>query len=156
MAVYKGKARRIKDALVTLMQAVQLNDEPAFTQVLDSAKGEFDSYPSVRVLPADQDTDKSAVGQNERTVAYYVRVHLPLESTQITEAQTIDYIYDLTELILDCLDEGDFAGSIAQIDPLIGTHILNATRGAWGFAQSPAGVLLTCDVNVSARYTKNL
>src|SRR5688500_15917120 len=133
MPAYNGKSKRIKNALKTLLGGIQYDigsgNEPAFVSVLDNTTGEFDGYPSLRVLPGDLDTEKASVAENERTTAYVIYVHLPLESKPATEAATYDKMYDLTDLILDCLDEGDYDNSLSAIDSTIGVQFLDAQRG---------------------------
>src|SRR5947209_1024044 len=107
MASYKGKSRQIKDALITVLSGIQLDagsgPEPAFLSVLDTATGEFDGYPSIRVLPGQVDTTKSSVSQNDRAVAFIARVHLPLEAGAVDddpatrEHEAINKMYDLTD-----------------------------------------------------------
>ena len=55
-----SKSRAIRDGLVTLISELELDSEPAFISVKGNPKGEFDGYPSVRVLPGDQSTEKAA------------------------------------------------------------------------------------------------
>lgn len=160
MASYSGKSKRIKNALKIMLTAVQYDagsgGEAAFTSVLDNTRGEFDGYPAARILPADLTTTKASVGQNDRSVNFIVVVTLPLEDSPETEAATFDKMYDLTDLIIDTLDQGDFIGAVNTADPTIGTYILNATRGDWMVVDTKAGLQLTCDVNVEVKYSKEL
>lgn len=84
-----------------------------------------------------------------------IYVHLPLESTAATESATYDKMYDLTDLILDCLDEGDFDNSLSAIDSTIGVHFLDAQRGDWIVNTSKGGAILICLIDVNVRYSKN-
>jgi hypothetical protein len=159
MPAYNSQAKRIKNALKTLLSGIQYDagsgNEPAFVSVLDNTTGEFDGYPSLRVLPGDLDTEKASVAENERTAAYVIYVHLPLEATPATEGATYDKMYDLTDLILDCLDEGDFDNSLTAIDSTIGVHFLDAQRGDWLVNDSKGGAILICRIDVQVRYSKN-
>jgi hypothetical protein len=147
-----SKSKAIKDALVTLLSGLSLNGEPAFTAVKGNPRGEFDGFPSVRVLPGDQSTDKGAVGQNDRTVNYIVSTHVPTTAT----GTEFDYMYDLTDLIIDSLDQADFDNTLNLTDSGIDTYILNCSRGDWFDTDSQAGPLLSCEVNVEVKYSKNL
>jgi hypothetical protein len=84
MPAYNGQSKKIKNALKTMLSAITYDtgsgSEQAFVSVLDNTSGEFDGYPSVRILPADLTTEKGAVAENDRTVAFVIRVHLPLEN----------------------------------------------------------------------------
>jgi|SRR5215203_1706413 len=159
MPAYNGQSKRIKNALKTLVQGIQYDagtgNEPAFVSVLDNTTGEFDGYPSLRVLPGDLDTEKASVAENERTAAYVLYVHLPLEESPATEAATYDKMYDLTDLIIDCLDEGDVDNSLSAIGPTLGVHFLDAQRGDWIVNTSKGGAILICRIDVNVRYSKN-
>lgn len=155
MADYKGKSRQIKDALKTYVESIQLNDESAFYLVTDSTDDEFDGSPVCQILPGDYTTTKAAFSQNDRAVAFIFRTHLRLESTGVSSA-VYDYMYDLTDLLLDAFDFADANNTLEVIDPAIGTYILNATRGDWIVSGSEEGGLLMCDINVEAKYSKDL
>lgn len=160
MATYEGKSKHIKNALITVISAITYDKgsgaEPAFVEVVGNTLGEFNGYPSVRVLPGDVTTDKAAVSINERTISFVIYTHLPLEGTAIGEAATYDQMYDLTDLIIDTLDRGDFIGALNTADATIGTFILNATRGDWTVDDSKGGVILTVAINVDVKYSKDL
>src|SRR3712207_5800168 len=105
MAAYNGVTKRIKNAVVTVLSGITLDtgtgSEPAFAQVLDNTVGEFDGYPSVRVLPGDLDNQNGAWSVQDRGTAFIVRVHEQLEDTPEAESATYDRMYDLTDLIID-------------------------------------------------------
>ena len=146
-----AQSKSIKNALVTLLSGLQLAGETAFTEVKGYSAGEFDGYPSARVLPGDQTTEKAAIGQNDRTVSLIVRTHVMATD----DGTDIDYLYDLTDLIIDSLDAADFDNELNIIDPTIQTHMLDATRGDWSMDDFGAGPVLLCDVNVDVKYSKN-
>jgi hypothetical protein len=146
-----SKSKAIKNALVEILSNCELNGEPAFTDVKGHPRGEFDGYPSVRVLPGDQSNRKASQGQNDRTPAYVVRTHVPIQD----DGSEIDYIYDLTDLILDTLDTADFENQLNELDPTIGTFILTADRGDWLPVETPTGVVQACDINVEVSYSKD-
>lgn len=158
MAAYSGQSKKIKNALMTVLSGITYDagsgSEPAFVQVLDSQTGEFEGYPSLRVLPGDVTTEKAATNQNMRTVSFIVRVHCNLEETPESESATVNQMYDLTDLIIDSLDAGDGSGALHQADSSLDTLILNATRGDWSYAPAAVGAILLCDVNVSITYSQ--
>lgn len=141
-------SKDIKNALVSLLSDVELGGEPAFTAVKGNDAGEFDGYPSVRVLPGDQTTEKASTQQNDRTVSFIIRTHVPEDG----DGSEVDLMYDLTDLIIDTLDSADASNVLAA---QIGTYILNATRGDWFVTDSNAGSILMCDINVDVSYSKN-
>lgn len=147
-----SKTKSIKDAMVSILSAIELDDEPAFVAVKDHPRGEFDEWPSVRVLPADQPNEKGSMGQNDRTPTFMVRTYVPATN----EGTEFDQMYVLTDLILDALDEADFNNSLNEIDQTIGSYMLNATRASWFDSDSQAGPILICDINVEVTYSKDL
>ncbi len=160
MAAYNGMSKRVKNALKALLAGIDYDtgsgNEDAFTSILGSTEGQFDGYPAVRVLPGDVTTEKADTGVNDRGLNYILRVHLPLEDTAEASEATYDHMYDLTDLMIDTLDRGDYTGALEDIEPDFGTWILNATRGDWYVTESEAGAVLMCDVNVEVKYSKDL
>lgn len=142
-----------KDALETLMADVQYRSEDAFVSVIGTTEGEFDGYPILRILPGDQSSDKSSVSQNDRTISYIFQVTLPLEPNKESEANTYDYMYDLTDLILNTLDSADLSQALSGLG--MPTWILNARRGDWYPLETSTGMLLACDTNVEVRYSRD-
>lgn len=159
MAEYNGKSKRIKNALMEMLSGIKYDAGPgpedAFVIVTDSTKEEFDGYPVLQVLPDAPSNEKAAMGQNDRGLNLVLRTHLPLEETE-EGSPTIDKMYDLTDLILDTLDEGDFDNALNESDPTLGTWILDANRGIWEPIQTAAGVVMLCDINVEVKYSKDL
>jgi hypothetical protein len=147
-----AKSKTIKNAVVTLLDSLQLDGEPAFLDVKGYPADQFDGFPFVFVEPGDQSSEKAAYGQNDRTVALVVHTHVPSK----TDGSDYDYLYDLTDLILDALDAADFNDSLNELDATITSYILNATRGDWYLANAPAGAALAVDINVEVKYSKNL
>ena len=160
MPGYNGRSKRIKNALMSILSDIEYDagsgSEPAFTQVVDNTSTEFESYSSLRVLPGDLDTNKASVAENDRTVSYVVYVHLPLEAKPVSESATYDKMYDLTDLIIDRLDVGDYDNALNTSDPTVGTHFLDAERGDWIVNTSKGGAILICQVNVNVRYSIDL
>lgn len=144
-------SRAIKDGLIAILQAIQYQGEPAFTEVRGHPRGEFDSYPSVSVLPGDQATEKVAYGQNDRTPSYIIRTQLKATN----DGTEFDYMYELTDLIIDALDSADFDGVLSAAPDVPPVNILNASRADWFEGDSQAGPLLICDVDVSVEYSKD-
>jgi hypothetical protein len=160
MAQYNGISKRTKNALVTIVSDVKYDagsgEEQAFQSVIGTTEGEFDAYPILRILPGELLTDKSSTAENERTLVFILRTVLPLEDTPEASAATYDKLYDLTDIMLDTLDEGDGRpgrqGILTETDATLPTYSLNATRGDWLVAPTAAGVMLVCDVNLEVRY----
>lgn len=149
----KSKIRSIKDALITLLSTVEVNGEPAFVEVKGHPRGEFDGYPGVRVLPRRPvENEKGAMSEQDRTNSFIVRVHMP--STD--EGGEFDKMYDLTELIIDTLDQADNDDTLNEIDDTIGTYLLNTTSGDWFEQNTQGGLVIMADINVEVAYSKEL
>ena len=153
-------SKRIRNALITIITAITYDTgggaEAAFVEVVGHARTEFNGYPSARVLPGDLSTEKASVSTNERAAAFIIYTHVPVTGTAAGELAAYDKLYDLTDLIIDALDKGDFSGALVAADPTIGTYIMNATRGDWFLEDSKGGPLLTVAINVDVRYSKDL
>lgn len=145
-----SKSKDIKDAIKVLLTGLELDGEPAFQVVKGTPYGLLDGFPAVRVIPADQGTEKGATGQNNRTVAMTVRILIPFESRN--DDDDFDKMYELTDLVLDALDSEDYDGSFVDT---LSAEELNASRGDWGETDGPSGPLLTCDIAVAVSYSKD-
>lgn len=142
-----SSSKDIKNALISYIQEQQKDGEPAFVTVTDSMTKTFTGYPSVAVLPASQSSSKAAYGQNDRTVAFIVRTYLPVEQ----DGSEVDYMYDLTDLLINALDEADFTNALD-----VQTYLLNASRGDWYDTDTEAGPVIMADINVEVTYSKDL
>lgn len=151
-----GKSRSIKDALVQVLSEIQNGDEPAFVEVTDSTSKDFEGHPSVRVLPNYIENNKGSMSQNDRDVWFQVVVHLKLEDVTKVQSETIDQMYDLTDLIMDTLDEADFNNTLAEKDRTIGTYMMDADRADWDVVESKGGALLMLVIGVQVSYSKDL
>ncbi len=156
MQPYKSKSRRIRDALVSRIAGIQLNGESAFETATADPSVAFDKEPYALVFPAPSTDEKSQIGQQDRTVAFAVIILLKMEGTTRTQLETYDYMYDLTELVLDQLDEDDFQDALNQEEDSLGTWILNATRSSFTPAEAKGGAALLCTIDVEVSYSKNL
>ncbi|MDI9934686.1 hypothetical protein QM806_04355 [Rhodococcus sp. IEGM 1351] len=149
-----GKTRIIKDALVTVLSGIQYEGEPAFVEVKDNTDGEFDGYPSVRLLPGSIDNTKGSMAQMDRAIEYQAVIHLQLEDANNIRSEIINQIYDLTDLVIDALDEADFDDALRE--QVGGSYLLRADRVDWDVVDSSAGALIMLVVTITAEYSKNL
>jgi succinate dehydrogenase flavin-adding protein (antitoxin of CptAB toxin-antitoxin module) len=156
MSAFKAYARHIRDAVITLLESVTYDTgngaEQAFSQVSSDPNAEFSGEPNCLVYPGKLETKKAARGMQDRTVNLCVFIELKLEKTGRTQAQTYDYMYDLTELVLNALDEGDYDGALNTEDSSIANWIMNATVGRMAPAKSKAGVVLLCRIDLAVSY----
>lgn len=144
-----SKTRDIRDALVGLIQPLQLDGESAFVEVKGHPNGQFDGFPSVRVLPLDIDREKGAFRQVDPTVAFTVRTHVPEKD----DGSDFNYMYELTDLLMDALDEADATDALHET---LDSYNMSAARGSWGYEDTQEGVVLFAEINVAVTYSKDL
>jgi hypothetical protein len=164
MTAYKGNSRKIKDGLIQILQGITYGDpdpltgvlQPAFVQVMDNTKDEFEGYPSVRVLP---NVLTSATADNidvDHTVSFAVIMHFPLSSPTNVESATYNQMYDLTDLIIDTTEHADYIGKLSTIDPTFTNWIMSVKQATWRVASGKTGAMLLCNVNVEVSYSKSV
>lgn len=165
MSAFKSQARHIRDAVIQVLQGIQYDagsgPEPAFdpdaNPVTSNPADELKGEPFCLVYPGKLETKKAARGIQDRTVNLCVFLELSLESsTGRTQAQTYDYMYDLTELVLNALDEGDYTDALHSDDSTIVNWIMNASVGTMRPAKSKVGVVLLCQIDVAIKYSFDL
>jgi NADPH:quinone reductase-like Zn-dependent oxidoreductase len=106
------------------------------------------------------ENENVAMSQQDRTVALALLGHIELESKDDNpevdvESKAISQMLDLTDLIIDAIDEEDFTNAL-DIETDTGTYVMTAQLGEWNWADSSAGVLLLFLVHVKVAYSKNL
>lgn len=160
MPAYKAKSRKIRDALVTILQGLTYDAgggaEPAFALVTGDPSLEFQQEPFALVFPAPILSTKAATGQNDREVQFSLLVLLNMEGGGRTQNSTYNYMYDLTELIMDALDKGDFHDVLNTADPTLGTWLMDSSRGTFLPAETKSGAALLCTIDVSVTYSLDL
>jgi hypothetical protein len=162
LPAFKSVSRHIRDAVITLLEGVRYDAgsgaEAAFDLVTNDPSAEFSGEPFCLVYPGKLETKKAAIGLQDRTVNLAVFIELSLESDTSgrTQGQTYDYMYDLTELALNALDEGDFTGVLNTEDNTILNWIMNATVGTMRPAKTNAGAVLLCQIDVAISYQYDL
>lgn len=142
-----SKALDIRDQLKTIIENVQLEGEPAFAGVIGHPRGQFDKQPMVRILPNDQTSENATFGQSDRTVSFIVRTHLKATD----EGTEFDVMYELTDLLIDRLDQADHNNELDNFN----VFFIETTRGVWFEEESQAGPILSCDLNVAVKYSKD-
>lgn len=166
---YNGNSKRIKNALMAMLTAIQYDAgggaENAFAQVLDNSRNIFDGYPNAQVLPGDITVERPTTGQADKAPAYIVRIRIPLESLDAAnetrtpdeiQSAAYDQMYDLTDLVIDAVDQADHDASLTDDAGLISITMMDATRGDWLVVTAADGSVLLCDVNLAVSYSRNL
>lgn len=150
-----GKSVAIKNAVVRLLSDLKYKGEPAFASVTDSTVDDFSKFPIVRVLPASLDNEKASFYQMDRNLNLQVVVFLQLEDVTKIQAETIDQMLDLTDILMDKLDEGDATNELSSIDPTLRNYLMKATRADWEPVDSKAGSMLMLVIPVEVSYLKD-
>jgi hypothetical protein len=160
MTAFKGKNRRIKDALVTILQGITYDAgsgaEPAFVSVLDNTKDEFNGYPAVRVLPNNLSSVTGSTFQRDHTVSYAVIMHFPLEDPSNIESNLYNQLSDLSELIVNTMEQADKSATLSAIDPQIQDWKIDVKSARWYVASGKAGALLLSNVDIEVTYSQDL
>jgi hypothetical protein len=160
MSAYKSKARKLRDALVTVIAGIQYDTgsgpSQAFQLVTGDPSAAFNQEPYALIYPAPINSTKGATGQQDRNVTFQIIVLLEMENEARTQSQTYNYMYDLTELVLDSLDSGDFHDVLNTADPTLGTWLMDASRGTFVPATVPSGTVLLCTIDVAISYSIDL
>lgn len=158
MTAYKGRNRRIKDALVTILTGINYDPggtgaEPAFVSVLDNTKDKFEGYPAVTILPNNLGSATGSNTEKEHTVDFAIFTHLPVEDSNTVESALYNQMYDLTDLIIDTLEHADFINTLGTADPTIQNLKMEVPQTRWFIAQGKSGGLLIVNVDVQITYS---
>lgn len=157
---YKGNNRKIKDALISMLQGITYDTgsgpEPAFVNVLDNTKYEFEGYPSVLVLPNTLASTTAQSAQMDHTVSFATIMHFSLSDPATIETATYNQMYDLTDLIVDTVEHGDYIGQLSTIDPTITNWRMDVKQARWYVATGKIGALLLCNVDIEVTYSKDV
>lgn len=161
MSAFKAVARHIQDAVIELLEGITYDTgsgpDQAFQLVTSDPGAEFSGEPYCLVYPGKLQTKKAARGLQDRTVNLAIFIELSLEAKSgRTQGETYIYMYDLTELTLNALDEGDYDNALNTEDNTITNWIMNATVGTMRPAKTKAGVVLLCQIDVSVSYQMDL
>lgn len=151
-----SKSVAVKNAVVELLSGIQYKGEDAFASVSDSTADDFEKFPIVRVLPATMENEKGSFAQMDRNLHLQVVVFLQLEDLTKIQSDTIDHLLDLTDLLIDALDEGDDGNALEEIAPDLGTYVMKATGATWEPVDSAAGAMLMLVIPVEVAYLKDL
>lgn len=157
MAVTPGTTRKIKDALVAMLQAVQYGGENAFTSVLDNTHDEFTGFPAALVLPDKVTSVPEALGGVMQHVARFVVVtHIPVASVSSVEQTQYNTIYDLNDLVMNAVESGYLNDFISQQIPGFASYNMECTEGAIRVAKSKVGPILLATLNVEVTYSQDV
>lgn len=158
MTAYKSKARSFKDALVPILQAVQLDagngDEPAFALVTDDPGKAFNQEPYCLVFPGKSEDTVAANRMVDRDQGYLVIMLLSLENGQRNQPETYNLMYDLTELCLDALDASNWNDAL-NTPTNLGTWWLQTSHNEPVVGESKGATFLIGTINVNVHYSKS-
>lgn len=160
MTSYKGMNRRLKDALVTILSAVQYDagggPENAFAQVIDNTHDEFEQSPTLRILPNRLASITGSDTQKDHTVSLSAIMDFPLQDPANIESTTYNQMYDLVDLVVDTIEHADYIGQLSEIDPLIKNWKMDVTQATLSLAGTKEGAALLCNINIELTYSKDV
>jgi hypothetical protein len=144
-----SKSKDIRDGIISVIEPIQRDGEDAFMDVLGHTHGQFDSFPSVRVLPVQVDPERAAYRQSDRTVAFIARTYVEVKN----DGSDFDMMYELTDLIVDALEKADADNTFHQD---LATYQMAVSQGEWSEEETQSGTLLMADVNIEVTYSHNV
>lgn len=155
MSTYKGQARKIRDAVMTILSGIQYNGEPAFVDVVSSATDQFDGYPSVAVLPNGQTSINADNVSYEHTIKFASIMFFELSDPDVVSSAQYDHMLDLSDLIHDAVEQADNSNELDAIDPTISNFMMNATNFTWTVATGTVGSMLLAELDIEVSYSKS-
>lgn len=141
-------AKAIKNELKTIMTGLQYNSVPAFAAVIDNFTGQFENYPSVRIVPQDIPAEIATNVQNDRTVVLTAIVYIAHEATDRSETAAIDLGYDFIDLVSNAIDTHSWDS--------VTNNTVEAAGVRWLFAVEQTGGQVVLEFDVRVTYSKDV
>jgi hypothetical protein len=140
-----GNFVTLSEQLVSTMQAIQQEGNPAFGAVYNYPTIESTSSPWCTVVPSDSPSTYLNVVQNLRSYVFFIDCYYPIETEGDGYSNAFSVMLVLVESVLDALDNSNSLNGTAQI--------LTPMASNWSMTQSSMGTLLdgrvvaTCKVS---------
>lgn len=155
----RGLNRRIKDAIVTMLTGLEYDagngPDKAFQNVIDNTHDDFDAQPIARVLPDGFTSSTAQSYQTDHKVSFSVIVTWALQDPRDVESDLYNAMYDITDLVADLIESGDYQGALSGIDPTIQSWMMNFNKANWKVATGKVGAVLLCEMNISVTYSQD-
>lgn len=115
--------KAIKNSVKTIVEAVELGGDTAFTAVYDYPVENIEGGPVAVILLEDGDSDFDTNVDNQRTDIFRIDMAMSLElpSGVLDKSTAIDNMYDLIDAVRDAFDDSqDLSGSVLYMNPSAG------------------------------------
>lgn len=142
--------KAIKNSLTTILEAVEVGGDTAFTAVYDYPVENIEGGPICVLLLEDGDSDFDTNRDNQRTDIFRIDMAMSLElpSGVLSKTEAIDNMYDLIDAVRDALDASqDLSGSVLYMNPSAGQVRLGELQN---------GVSVIGTVRVAVRHLHSL
>lgn len=148
-----GKLKDIKNSIIASLEGLQYGDETAFTEVVGDTRASFNGYPAARVVLNGQPNEVSTNQQNERTPEFLIITYVQYEAQKANaEGKAFDIGYDLTDLVIDQLD--DLVPEDENGEKF--TVITRPAQAGWEIVESEAGNVLGIMATVRISYSHDI
>lgn len=151
-----GTTRKVKDALVQILSGLQLDNDAAFTKVIDNTHDEYQGYPIARILP---DSSRSSVEDSTSWLhqdSYSIIVTWPLTDPSNIESDMYNDSYDIADLVRNSLEHDDHASLLNQLDPSLTWQFATVPNTTWRVATSKSGgAVLAITLSVQVTYSQS-
>lgn len=138
----------ISAQLVSLLQGIQQAGSTAFADVRPYPTIEFDGWPAVCVVPADNMSEYQSVVQNLRTYVFDLDLYYSIEQeTNGGYSTAFSVMMVLVDTVLDALDNSNDLNNSCDI--------LRPVPSVWGMVQTSAGTALTAKITVQCAKVVN-
>ncbi len=138
MSVY----RDMRDAVVTILETVELSSEPAFAQVATAPISNYTGTPAATVVPAEIGSEYLNVSENLRAYGFNVHLHMPLNREE-SWGEEIDTMLDLVDGVLDALDQSRDLNGAADF--------IEAVPMEWDVVQGSSDLELLATIHIVAK-----
>lgn len=149
-----GNTKAIKNELKSLLEGLKYKQDdnteeaPLFVNVIDNFTGQFENYPSARILPRDIDGDEATNIENDRTVPFTAVAYIAYDSKDRTEAEAINLAYDIIDIVQDAIDEHNWTS--------VPNSIVSPAGVRWLVAEGKTGSQIAIEFDLSVKYSKDI
>lgn len=111
-----GALKDINNAIVTALQGIQYNSNPAFKEVKNYSTQQFSGYPSATVFNGDTTSEYDTQQQNLRQ--YVVMIYMWFDLERNDDSTEWDRSRDYVDLVLDAIDKSaDLSATCDFVEP---------------------------------------
>lgn len=156
MSTYKGNTRKIRDGIVTILNSISYNNEPAFKSVTNNTADQFDGYPVARVLPNKMANTTADSESYDHAPSFTVIITWPLADPNVIEEDLFNAAMDYVDLVVDTVEHADRIDALVQNDGTLPWNFMDVTQAVWDSVRGKTGgALLAVFITVEVTYSKN-